>query len=118
MRRYMLRTYTFIYINNNRGDDMKMIKMMGLMLLVLAMFNTDVLAIDYDSLTTEQRASVDRTAAYAGYTTGRSYYDARILAEIAEADEKLRAARRQAIHRTLGEATDDQLTQIEAILFP
>lgn len=97
---------------------MKMIKILGLILAVLVMCSGKVFALDYTTLTESQRASVDRSAAFAGYSSGESYYNARILAELADAEANLRAARMHAIHRALHGVTEDQLTQIEAILNP
>lgn len=97
---------------------MKMIKILGLILAVLVMCNGKVFALDYSTLTESQRTSVDRSAAFAGYSSGESYYNARILEEVAAAEANLRAARIRAIHRALHDATEDQLTQLEAILNP
>ena len=97
---------------------MKMIKMVGLILAVLVMCSGKVFAFDYSTLTESQRESVDKSASFAGYSSGESYYNARILAELAEAETNLRAARIRAIHRALYDATDEQLTQLEAILNP
>jgi hypothetical protein len=97
---------------------MKMIKILGLMLAVLVMCSGKVFALDYSTLTESQRASVDKSAAFAGYSNGESYYNARILAELAAAEANLRAARIHAIHGALYDATEGQLTQIEAILNP
>ena len=97
---------------------MKMIKFIGVVFAVLVMvgFNTDVMA-GYADRTEVEQANIDTAGSFAGYSSGESYYNARENEIIAKLPAEIRRARINIIMEKLyGDVTNEQLTQIEAII--